>query len=499
MLDGLLLVLEPGNLFLLVAAVVGGVVIGALPGLTATMGTALLVPFTFVMEPAAGLVMLGSMYVGAMFGDAVPAVLVNVPGTPSAMATAFDGYPMSQQGKGQRAIIAACWASAVGAIVGGLSLLLVSPLLAEAALAFGPPEFFWLGAFALTIMGSVVGDSFLRGLGGGLFGLLLSTVGIAPAGGSSRFTFGMYQLQGGVSLAAALIGLFAIPQLIRLAENRKERVRIATYEPEPRVFRNIWSELRRPVPLLRSTLIGTFIGILPGSGAALAGIVSYNEAMRWSRDRKKFGTGVMEGVISVESANNAAAPASMVPLLALGVPGSNVAAILLGALLFHGLRPGPALFRDTPDVVYAFIWAMIIGGSVVFLLGRLMAPLLVRAIQMPVAALIPLIAALTMVGSYAVRGNIFDTYMMFALGLLGYVFSKIRIPIAAVALGLILGPIVETGLDVSLQMSSTLGLVDVFLTRPISLLLIALTVLSIAWTARTNLRARGEAAETGDE
>lgn len=498
MLDGLLVVLEPANVLLMVLAVTGGVVIGALPGLTATMGTALLIPFTFVMPPGPGLIMLGSMYVGAMFGDAVPAVLVNVPGTPSAMATAFDGYPLAEQGKGQRAIIAACWASGVGAVVGGLALLLVSPMLASWALAFGPPEFFWLGAFALTIMGSVVGQSFLRGLGGGLVGLLLSTVGIAPAGGSSRFTFGMFQLQGGVSLAAALIGLFAVPQLIKMAENRRERTRIAMYEAEPRVLRNIWPEIRRPVPLIRSTLLGTVIGILPGAGASLAGIVSYNEAMRWSKDRSKFGKGALEGVVSVESANNAAAPASMVPLLALGVPGSNVAALLLGAMLFHGLRPGPALFSETSDVVYAFMWAMVVGGVIVFVLGRAIAPLLVRAIQAPLHALVPLIAALTMVGSFAVRGRMFDTYMMFGLGLFGYVCTKIRIPVAAVALGLILGPIVETGLDVSLQMATTSGIFTTFFARPISVALIVLTALSMAWTTWTTLRER-QTSEVVDE
>ncbi|AYY12271.1 C4-dicarboxylate ABC transporter permease [Actinobacteria bacterium YIM 96077] len=488
MFDGLLLALDPAHLLLILAGVAGGVLIGALPGLTATMGAALLVPFTFVMEPSAGLVMLGAMYVGAMFGDAVPAVLVNVPGTPSAMATAFDGYPLSEQGKGQRAIIAACWASAVGAIIGGTALLVMSPTLAAAALAFGPPEFFWLGAFALTIMGSVAGSSFFRGLGGGLFGLLLSTVGIAPAGGTSRFTFGFYQLQGGVSLAAALIGLFAIPQLIKLAENRKQRTRISQYVPERRVFRHIWSELRRPVTLIRSSVLGTFIGVLPGSGASLAGIVSYNEAVRWSKDRTKFGKGAVEGVVSVETANNAAAPASMVPLLSLGVPGSNVAAIFLGALLFHGLEPGPSLFDDTPEIVFAFVWAMILGGIAVFILGRVMAPLLVRAIQAPVYALIPVIAALTMVGSYAVRGNMFDTYMMFVLGIVGYVLMKIGIPVAAVALGLILGPIVENGLDVSLQMAETAGIFTVFFTRPISLVLMALTVLSALWTVYSNVR-----------
>lgn len=490
MIDGLLVALEPANLLLMVAGVAGGVIIGCLPGLTATMGTALLVPFTFTMEPASGLVMLGALYVGAMFGDAVPAILVNIPGTPSSMATAFDGHPLAQQGRGQHALVAACFSSAVGALVGGFALLVLSPPLASAALAFGPPEFFWLGAFALTIVGTVVGDSFLRGICGGLLGLLLSTIGIAASGGANRFTFGHYELSAGISLPVALIGLFAVPQLIKLVQERRQKTQIAPYISRPGVLRASLPEIARPIPLLRASAIGTVTGILPGSGPSLANLVSYNEAVRWSRDRRSFGKGNIQGVVASETAGNAAAPTSMVPLLTLGIPGSNVAAVLLGALLFHGLRPGAELFEDAPEVVYGFIWAMIIGGFIVFGLGRLMTPLLVRVIQTPISVLVPAIAALTVVGSFSVRNSIFDVYLMLILGLLGYGAVRLGIPVATIALGLILGPIVESGLNTSLGMADNSGWLDVFVLRPICLVLIAMTALSILWTvyARRNER-----------
>lgn len=482
MIEGLVASLQPFHLLLLIAGVAGGIVVGCLPGLTATMGIALLVPFTFVMEPTAGLVMLGGLYTGAMYGDAIPACLVNVPGTPSALATSFDGYPMTQQGRGQQALLAACFGSAIGTLFGGLALLLLSPPLAELSLRFGPPEFFWLGVLALTIMGSLVGTSFLRGIGAGFFGLLISTIGVAPAGGATRFTFGQYQLAAGISLPVVLIGLFAIPQLIKLIEGRHQNARIAELRRERGTFRKILPTIAKPVNLIRSSTIGTIVGILPGAGGPIASLISYSEGKRWSRNRRNFGKGAIEGVIAADTANNSAAPASLVPLLTLGIPGSSPSAVILGALLLHGLRPGAELYRENSDIVFAFIWSMIIGGFVVFLLGLLLSPLLVSVVRVPVFALVPAIGALTVVGSYAVRNNVFDVYMMFMVGIIGYLLTKVGVPVGPVALGIILGPIVESGLDTSLSMVQSHSWVDVFVMRPISGVLIVMTIASVIWT-----------------
>ncbi|GAA3750188.1 tripartite tricarboxylate transporter permease [Salinactinospora qingdaonensis] len=482
MIEGLLASLQPMHLLYLLGGVLGGVLVGCLPGLTATMGTALLVPFTFVMEPTAGLVMLGGLYIGAMYGDAIPACLVNIPGTPSSLATSFDGFPMTEKGQGRRALIAACFSSAVGAVVGGVALLLLSPPLAALSLQFGPPEFFWLGILALTIMGSIVGKSFLRGIGAGMFGLLLSTIGVAVSGGETRFTFDQYQLMGGISLPVVLIGLFAIPQLIKLIEGRRTKSSIGTLDREKGVLRKTLPRAANPVNLARSSVLGTVIGILPGAGSPIAALISYNEAKRWSRNKRQFGKGAIEGVVASETANNAAAPASMVPTLTLGVPGSSPSAVILGALLLHGLRPGGELFQTNPDIVYAFIWAMIIGGLLVFVVGVLFSPLLVSVVAVPVQILVPAIAGLAVVGSFAIRNNIFDVYLMFIIGVAGYLLTKVGVPVAPVALGIILGPIVESGLDTALSMAQGSSYMEVFVLRPISAGLILLTVASIVWT-----------------
>jgi putative tricarboxylic transport membrane protein len=250
------------------------------------------------------------------------------------------------------------------------------------------------------------------------------------------------------------------------------------------------------VNLIRSSVLGTVIGILPGAGSPIAAIISYNEAMRWSKDRASFGKGNIAGVIASETANNAAAPASMVPLLTLGIPGSSPSAVILGALLLHGLRPGADLYQGSPEIVFAFIWAMILGGFAVFTLGMVMTPALVRVVEVPIHALVPAITALTVVGSYAIRNNVFDVYLMFAIGLAGYLFTRVGVPVAPIALGLILGPIVESGLATSLSMADSTGMMRVFVTRPISALFIVLTIASVVWTVRSR-RTGGALTTTG--
>ena len=491
MLEGLLIALQPSYIFWLTVGVMLGMVVGTLPGLTATMGTALLVPFTFALPTGAGLAMLGGLYVCAMFSDAIPACLVNTPGTPAAMATAFDGHPMTLQGRGQEAIVGACFSSALGTLFGAACYLLLAWPLMAIALKFGPPEFFWLGVFALTIIGSLAGKSMLKGLVGGAIGLLISSVGISHANEVARFTFGIPELRGGVSLVAALIGVFAVPQVLSMIAEVRKKEFIAEYKPQPGVaLKTIVKVLSKPVHFFRSAVIGSFIGILPGAGSPIAALVSYNEAVRWSKDKSGYGKGDLRGVTASEIANNAAAPAAMIPLVTLGVPGSSPAAVIAGALMLRGLNPGPELFQSDGTLVYTFGWSLMLAGIMTFILGTLFTPLLVRIIQIPLRLLAPLIMFLAVIGAYAIRNNIFDVYMMFGLGVFVFLLRRLGFHPGPIGLGIILGPIIEPALVQALYISNASSVGRVFFTGTVNIILITVTVLSISFVALARFKDR---------
>ncbi len=502
MIEGLMQALTPTYILWITIGVMIGMVVGTLPGLTATMGTALLVPFTFALPPGAGVAMLGGLYVCAMFSDAIPAVLVNTPGTPAAMATAFDGHPMVLQGRGQEAIVASCFSSALGTLFGAACYLLLAWPLITIALKFGPPEFFWLGVFALTIIGSLAGDSVLKGLAGGAIGLLISSVGISHGNELARFTFGVPELRGGVSLVAALIGVFAIPQVLSMVAEIRKKEFIAEYKPKRgETFKTIAKVLSHPVHVVRSAVIGSFIGILPGAGSPIAALVSYNEAVRWSKDKSGYGKGDLRGVTASEIANNAAAPAAMIPLVTLGVPGSAPAAVIAGALMLRGLNPGPELFQSDGTLVFSFGWSLLLAGIVTFILGSLFAPLLVRIIRIPLRLLAPLIMLLAVIGAYAIRNNIFDVYIMLGLGVFVFLVRRLGFHPGPIGLGLILGPIIEPSLVQALYISDASSIGRVFFTGTVNIIFIALSVLSISfvvWTRRRE-RAQERASQRGEE
>ena len=499
MFEGLLLALTPSYLLWLTLGVMIGMVVGTLPGLTATMGTALLVPFTFALEPGAGIAMLGGLYVCAMFSDAIPAVLVNTPGTPAAMATAFDGHPMVLQGRGQEAIVASCFSSAIGTLFGAVCYLLLAWPMIAIALKFGPSEFFWLGVFALTIIGSLAGDSVLKGLAGGAIGLLISAVGISHGNELARFTFGVPEFRGGVSLVAALIGVFAIPQVLSMVADLRKSDFIAEYKPKGgETLKTIKKVMAHPVHVVRSAVIGTFVGILPGAGSPIAALVSYNEAVRWSKDKSQFGKGDLRGVTASEIANNAAAPAAMIPLVTLGVPGSAPAAVIAGGLMLRGLNPGPELFQTSETLIYSFGWSLLFAGIVTFILGSLCAPFLVQIIRIPLRLLAPLIMLLAVIGAYAIRNNIFDVYIMLGLGVFVFLVKRLGFHPGPIGLGLILGPIIEPSLVQALYISDATSVARVFFTGTLNTILIALSVLSIGfvvwarWKEQTNKQGESE-------
>ena len=483
MLEGFLGSLDPFVIFVLIIGSFVGSVVGALPGLTATMAVALFVPFTFALEPLTGLVAIVGLMQGALYGDSVPAVLINTPGTPSAIATTFDGFPMTQQGKGQFALVASGVSSAGGALVGGLALLFLSPPLAEFSLNFGPPEFFWIGVFGLTMIASLSSGSMFKGLAGGALGMLVSTIGIAPAGAVARYTFGQPRLQAGINMVVALVGLFAVPQALRMIEDIRGKAQIAEYEKHRGVLMDVIRQvIFRPVVLIRSTIIGVVVGILPAAGGPIASLVSYNEAIRWSKNPGKFGKGSVEGVVAAESANNSAATASLVPLLTLGIPGSPPAAIALGALLIHGLRPGQDLYRTNAELVYTFMWSAVWAGFLILLMSGVVSRYLVRVATFPVHILAPAVLLLSIVGSFAIRNNVLDVGIMLIIGLVGYVLDKLGFKAGPIVLGLILGPIVEANFVSSLALvGASRSYFDVFIWRPVTVILIVLTLLSAFW------------------
>lgn len=491
--QGFLANLAPAMLLLVLVGTVGGMAVGAMPGLSATMGLALLVPFTFTMEPTNALVLLGAFYMGAIYGGSFTAILVNAPGTPSSVATAFEGYKMTKKGKSELAVVGATMASLVGGIVGVIALIFLAPPLADFSLRFGPQEYFWVAIFGLTIIISMSTGSILKGAIGGAIGLLLATIGIAPVGGDVRFTFGEPMLQGGVPLVPAMVGLFTIPEVIKLIARKGREADMEAVTPERQ---SVWSMVKetvgRPFNAIRSAVIGTVVGILPGAGGNVANLVAYSEAKRASRKKENYGKGEVEGVVAAESANNATVGAGLIPTLTIGVPGTPPDAIILGVLLLHGLRPGAELFEQSGDLVSTLVIALLVSAVMMVPVGLIAGRGLQRGVlALPARYLAPGIMVLTIVGAFAVRSSVVDVVIMLVLGVLAYFLGLVGISSAPIVLGLILGTIAETGLVQGLltsQGDATPWLS--FFTRPISIVLIAMTVLSLLWPVIQGIRRR---------
>jgi len=483
-LTSLAQVFHPDNLLLTTLGVAAGILVGALPGLTATMAIALLVPFTFTMLPVHGLVLMGGIYCGAIFGGSFSAILINTPGTPSAIATTFDGYPMAQKGESYRAIVTATIASVIGGLIGVLFLIFLSPPLSKASLKFGPPEFFWLTTFGLTIIATLSSKSIVKGLIGGAFGLLLSTIGIAPIEGSVRYSFGTISLQNGIALIPALIGFFCIPEVLGMIEKKDTHYNVIPYKRQRRIITRVFLRMiKRPLLIIRSAVIGTFVGIIPGAGGNIAALVSYNEAVRAAKRPESFGKGNPDGVTASEASNNAEVSGSLIPLLTLGIPGAPPAAVLLGALLLQGMRPGMELFTAYGDITYTFIFSLVIANILILPMGIYSGKMISKLITgIPVSILAPFIVFLSIIGSYSINKNMFDVFTMLFFGLLGYVGKRIGFGPGPIVLGLILGNICEQGLVQAILMGRAAGSsVGIFFTRPISLILIALTLISALW------------------
>jgi len=468
------------NVLAIVAGVIAGLCIGALPGLTANLGVALILPVTFSMDVTAAMLMLTSLYTAAIYGGAFPAILLHTPGTSASAATAIDGFVLTQKGKFNKALRVATFSSVIGGIMSAIALLFVAPPLSLISLMFGPSEYFMLAVFGITVIGTLSSGNVTKGLLAGLLGLFLSTIGADIDSGYFRYDFGTFALQSGINFVPAVIGLFSMSQALLMCEEaRKSIQQVRLKGKDEWRFLPTMKELRElRGTLARSSIIGIFIGILPGAGGDIGSWVSYNEAKRFSKTPEKFGKGSIEGICASETANNAVTGSSLIPLLTLGIPGSATAAILLGALIIHGLLPGRTLFTDnahiTYTVIFGFLFANIFMGIVGMAIGRHMS----HITRLPNYILIPMIIALSTVGAFSLGNDMFNVYTMFFFGLLGYLMRKSGFPPAPLILGLILGPIAETGFRQSLILADG-PVVLYILSSPISLILFAATLLSV--------------------
>ncbi|WP_306111201.1 MULTISPECIES: tripartite tricarboxylate transporter permease [unclassified Roseovarius] len=489
--------LTPFNLVLALFGVVAGTIVGSIPGLTATMALAVLVPITFSMDPASALILLGAIYTGAIYGGAYAAILLNTPGTPSAIATTFDGYPMAKRGDGDLAVALACFASVVGGLVGAFSLLLLAPPLSKVALAFGPIEYFWLSIFGLSLIASLSTGNLMKGLAGGAFGMLLSTVGVAEVSADIRLTFGSQILVGGFGVIGALIGLYCIPVLIDLVATPDRHLKMEEDVRSVRIGEAFRIATRSKFNLIRSSVIGTLIGILPGAGGSVAGLVAYSEAKRTGKPDQKFGEGEPDGILATESANNATVGGGFIPTLVLGIPGTPPDAIVLGALLVQGVRTGPTMFTQSGSIVFTFIYGLLIATVLMLPAGLLIGRYAYKSIvNIPKAVLVPTVGFMTIIGTFSIRNSVTDVILMLGLGVFGWVVGRFGFAASPIVLGLILGPIAEQGFVQGWTIGSATGnLFGMFFGRPISQGIIAFTLITLFLPLYTARRRRKKARE----
>ena len=474
-------VLTPINLLILTVGTIGGLILGATPGLSPTMAVALLIPFTFQMEPASSLILLGAVYTSTVAGGAVSGILVNIPGAPANIATVMDGHPLAQQGRATEALHYSFISSLIGGLVGVFLLIFFTPALAKLALKFGPAELFWISIFGITIIASLGGGSVVKGLIAGGVGLWLSTIGYNPVLGEERFTFSEH-LAGGIHIIAALIGLFAIPQVLTLLGEARKSGEITFAELRNHsVIKSFLYTFSRVKAVTIGTVVGCIVGVIPGAGGQIAGLVAYDQIKKFSKDPSKFGKGEPDGVIAAESANNAMVGPSLVPLLTLGIPGSPTAAVLLGGLLINGLFPGPDLFTVHGKVTWTFIDSLLLGQVFMMIFGLAIARYSRFVTKIPNHIMAASVVILAIFGTYSVQNNISDVIVMLVLGALMYYASRLGFSAAPLVLGLILGQLTETNF-LQGQMIAGEDMIGYFTSGTINQMVIGLCVLSIVYS-----------------
>ena len=462
------------NLLMIATGTILGTMMGAMPGLTGTLAVAILIPTTFSMDPVMGLAMMGGSYSGSMYGGSIASILMATPGTPSALCTAFEGYPLTRKGRAGIALKVSAVASFWGGIISTVVLLVFAPVLAYFALNFGPPEYFLLAIMGLASIVMFAKGNMIKGLLSGFIGLAISLIGTDPVSGSLRYTGGFLELYEGLDFMAPLIGMFSIAQMLNLAgektiaKNTGDGKAVIKKEKMPK-------GLAKPIAL--GSLMGTGIGILPGAGATISAFLAYQAQRQISKKKHEFGKGSLEGIAAAESSNNAVTGGSLIPLLTLGIPGNTTSAALMGGLIIQGLIPGPELFTRYADVTYPFILSLFVANVVFLLVGLYFAPQLAKVSLIPTSLLIPIVCMFSVIGTYAIQNSLFDVGVMIVFALLGYFLTKFGFSMGALVLGLILGPIAEKGFAQGILMGK--GSYAIFFTRPTSIVLIVITVVLI--------------------
>lgn len=463
------------NFVVVFIGVLIGTLIGAVPGMTTPMGVALALPFTFALHPVTGILLLLGIYKGGLYGGSISAILLKAPGTPAASCTVLDGFPMAQKGEAKRALDMALYASCIADVISNLSLIMLTGFLATFALRFGPPEFFTLILFSLTIIAGVSGDSLPRGMISACCGLLLATAGLDMIYGTERMTFGNFELMSGFNFIPVLIGLFALPEIIdHFARKGAEEVVVGALGKAGATLKDLRKCMKT---IIRGSIIGVILGAIPGIGGAPAAFLSYSEARRTSKNPEAFGKGEIEGVAAAEAGNNGVAGATMIPLLALGVPGDVTTAVILGAFMIHGLQPGPVMFAQNLPMIYAIFIGIMLSSGFLFIIGKILIRSVSRISEIPNRVLYPIVLVLCIFGSFAVNNALLDVLIMIVMGALGFVMLRTSIPAAPFLIGFILGPLLEDSFRQSLRLSD--GHYGIFFNSSICWVFWILTVLSV--------------------
>jgi len=463
------------NALALLVGVLIGTIVGAIPGMTTPMAVALALPFTFALPPVTGILLLLGVYKGGIYGGSITAILINTPGTPAASCTVLDGYPLAKKGEARRALDIALYASCIADFISNISLILFAGYLATFALKFGSAELFTLIVFSLTIIAGVSGNQLLKGFGAACLGLLLATIGLDLIYGTNRFVFDNVQLMSGLTFIPVLIGLFALPEIINFFVSNKTEMKKTTLAGTGAGWKDLRSCLKS---IFRGSAIGVILGAIPGIGGAPAAFMSYSEARRNSKNPDRFGKGELEGVAAAEAGNNGVAGATMIPLLALGIPGDVITAIILGAFMIHGLRPGPLMFQDNLSLIYALFMGIMLSSFYLLLVGKLSIKMIARIADIPKQRLFPIVLVLCVFGAYAVNNTIFDVGVMFLMGALGFAMLKLSIPVAPFLIAFILGPLLEDNFRQSLLLSK--GSYSIFFSSGICWFFWGLTLLAVS-------------------
>ena len=492
-------VFNPACLFLIWMGTVIGIIFGSVPGLSATMAVVLFLPMTFSLEATRGIALLVGLYMGGISGGLISAILLKIPGTPSSISTVFDGGPMAEKGEAGRALGVGILYSFIGSIMGILALMFISPMLAKVCLLFSAADYFAVAVFSLTIIAALSGKDLLNGLIAGLIGMALSMIGMAPMDAQVRYTFGNYQLMGGLDITVLLIGVFAVTDIILAGFGRRTLAnKLEQKKYQLRGYGISFPEFIQQIPnAIISSIIGIAIGILPGIGGSTAGLLAYTAEKSRSKYPEKFGAGIIDGIIASETSNNAVIGGSLIPLLCMGIPGNTVAAVFLGGLLVHGINPGPLIFDKSGQYVYGIYFALIMASVFMLIFERLGLRIFAKLLDIPKRILLPIIMVMCCVGAYSSHSRVFDVQCVLFFALLGLFFKCFKVPSTPLIIGFILGKMFEENLRKALQASH--GDWTVFITRPISCTFLVIAVLFCAYTVWKNLKDKKAAEAAGQD